>query len=258
MKYYIVDAFNDKVFKGNAAGVCLLEEPLEEGIMQNIASENNLAETAFLLKQGDIYSLRWFTPEHEIDLCGHATLASAYVLFRFMENGAEPLSFTTRSGILKVKKNGETLELDFPSRPPKEITVTDLMKKAVGGKVLEAYLARDLVLVLENEKQVEQTVLDLKLAAQIPDYYGIIITAKGEEADFVSRFFSPNAGMSEDPVTGSAHSTLIPFWSKRLNKKKMLAYQLSKRGGILHCQDKGERVGIAGTAVLYLTGEIHI
>ena len=258
MKYFIVDAFTDHHFSGNPAGICLLEEPIADEIMQNIASENNLAETAFILKQGDEYNLRWFTPEQEFDLCGHATLASAYVLFQFVDKNAEHLIFSTQSGILEVTRNGRLLEMDFPSRPPKQIQVIDLMADALGVPVMEAHLSRDMILVLQTEKDVYEAVPDLDIVSKIPDCVNLIITAQGKEADFVSRYFTPGISIPEDPVTGSAHSSLIPFWAKRLGKEKLTAHQLSKRGGILYCQDKGDRVKISGNAILYLAGEIYL
>ena len=258
MKYFIVDAFTDHHFSGNPAGICLLEEPIADEIMQNIASENNLAETAFILKQGDEYNLRWFTPEQEFDLCGHATLASAYVLFQFVDKNAEHLIFSTQSGILEVTRNGRLLEMDFPSRPPKQIQVIDLMADALGVPVMEAHLSRDMILVLQTEKDVYEAVPDLDIVSKIPDCVNLIITAQGKEADFVSRYFTPGISIPEDPVTGSAHSSLIPCWAKRLGKEKLTAHQLSKRGGILYCQDMGDRVKISGNTILYLAGEIYL
>ncbi|ACZ08214.1 Uncharacterized isomerase yddE [Sebaldella termitidis] len=258
MKYFIVDAFTDHHFSGNPAGVCLLEEPIADEIMQNIAAENNLAETAFILKQGNEYNLRWFTPEQEFDLCGHATLASAYVLFQFVDKKAEHLVFSTQSGILEVTRNDGLLEMDFPSRPPEQIEVTELMENALGVPIMEAHLSRDMILVLQTEKDVYEAVPDLDIVSKIPGCVNLIITAQGREADFVSRYFTPGISIPEDPVTGSAHSSLIPFWAKRLGKEKLTAHQLSKRGGILYCQDKGDRVKISGNAILYLAGEIYL
>ena len=258
MKYYIVDAFTDSNFSGNPAGVCLLETPIQDTLMQSIAAENNLAETAFLLKQDGEYSLRWFTPEQEFDLCGHATLASAYVLFRFVEKGTNHLRFVTQSGILEVTRNEELLEMDFPSRPPKEIPVIELMRQALDMPVLEAYLSRDMMLILPTEKHIAEASPDLNIVATIPGCTNLIITAQGERMDFVSRYFTPGISIPEDPVTGSAHSTLIPFWAGRLGKKKLTAHQLSKRGGVLYCRDCGDRVKISGNAVLYLAGDIYL
>lgn len=258
LRYYIVDAFADRRFSGNPAGVCLLEAPIADELMQNIATENNLAETAFLYKTGDEYSLRWFTPEIEMDLCGHATLASAYVLFQFVEKETDHLRFMTQSGLLEVTRNGDLLEMDFPARPPRKIPVIDLMEQALNMPVAEAYLSRDMILLLSSEKQVAEVSPDLALAAQIPDCVNFIVTAPGDQVDFVSRFFTPGISIPEDPVTGSAHSSLVPFWAQRLNKQQLTARQLSKRGGILYCLNKGERVQLAGKAILYLAGEIYV
>ena len=234
MKYYIVDAFTDKLFRGNPAGVCLLESELPDRVMQKIAYENNLAETAFLLKKEDTYSLRWFTPEAEMDLCGHATLS--------------------------VERADDLYTMNFPSRMPLETAANPLLEDALGCKVLGTYLSRDLLVLAESEKAVENLRVDVdKLAAISKDIsFAVIVTAKGSSCDFVSRFFAPNAGICEDPVTGSAHCTLIPFWSRRLGKNSMTAKQLSPRGGMLLCEDKGERVNISGKAVCYLEGDIML
>ena len=258
MKYYIVDAFTDTLFKGNQAGVCLLDEWLNTDVMQNIALENNLAETAFVVNRGDYYDLRWFTPEIEIDLCGHATLATAFVIVNFVDPTAEHMEFHTLSGILSVRKINDLYELDFPSRMPTEIEVIPIMEQAIGAPVQSAYMSRDMVLLLDSEQTVAELKPNLELVSKIPDCFALIVTAKGDTADFVSRFFAPNIGVPEDSVTGSAHSTLIPFWTERLGKDKMTARQLSKRGGTLYCENCGDRVKIAGHAVLYLEGEIRI
>lgn len=260
MQYFIVDAFTDKLFKGNPAGVCILDEWIDESIMQNIAFENNLAETAFIVKRKDYYDLRWFTPELEMDLCGHATLASAFIVDNFVEKYSAPLRFETISGALIVEKINDLYVMDFPARKPLPIEVNTLMEKAVNASVLEAHLSRDLLLVVEDEDTVRTLTPDIELLKTIPDVLGVIATAKGSTCDFVSRFFAPNvdANAPEDPVTGSAHCTLIPFWSERLHKNKMLARQLSKREGTLFCEDHGDRVKIAGKAVLYLQGEIIV
>ena len=256
MKYYIVDAFSDKLFHGNQAGVCLLDEWLKDEMMQNIAAENNLAETAFVVKREKYYDLRWFTPVTEIDLCGHATLASAFVIANHLDKGITVMDFHTKSGVLTVSVIGDMYEMDFPARKPEKLEVSPLMEQAAGVSVLEAYKSRDMLLLLDNEKQVENLQPDMKLVAQLPGCFALIVTAKGDNVDFVSRFFAPNAGIPEDPVTGSSHSTLIPFWAERLNKEKMTAKQLSKRGGTLYCTNCGERVKISGRATLYLQGEI--
>lgn len=258
MQYFIIDAFTDTLFKGNQAGVCILNEWPNEDIMQSIAAENNLAETAFVVKRDKEYGLRWFTPEVEIDLCGHATLASAFVVSNFVDGNAAIIKFNTRSGILSVKKTDDLYEMDFPSRKPRQVQITPLMEQAIGVPVLEAHLSRDLLVLIDSETQIKNLKPNLELIRQIPDCFALIVTARGDNVDFVSRFFAPNAGIPEDPVTGSSHSTLIPFWSERLSKDRMVAKQLSKRGGTLFCENCGDRVKIAGKATLYLQGEIRI
>lgn len=258
MKYYIVDAFSEKKFSGNQAGVCLLDKALDDQTMQHIAAENNLAETAFLLRNGDDFDLRWFTPEVEIDLCGHATLASAFIICNFVNPRMKTVHFNTLSGVLSVTKKDDLYEMDFPARKPERMEILPLMEQALGATVLEAHGSRDLLLLVENEEVVRTLTPSLELMGQISDYFAVTVTAKGNAVDFVSRFFAPNAGIPEDPVTGSSHSTLIPFWSERLGKTKMVAQQLSKRGGTLYCEACGDRVRIAGHATLYLTGEINI
>lgn len=258
MKYYVVDAFADQLFQGNPAGVCLVERPLEEAVMQSIAAENNLAETAFVQPEGDAFRLRWFTPELEVDLCGHATLASAFVIFNHVAKNLETVHFHTRSGLLSVVRKGDLYEMDFPSRQPQPVPVTPLMEQALGVPVLEAHLSRDLLLLVDAEVTVQALQPDLQLIRKIPDCFAVIVTAQGHKTDFVSRFFAPNAGVPEDPVTGSAHATLTPFWSARLNKTQLTARQLSKRGGNLYCEDCGKRIKISGRAALYLSAEIHI
>ncbi len=256
MKYYIVDAFTDKPFSGNPAGVCVLDDWPGEDVMQSIAAENNLAETAFVRSTCGGFDLRWFTPEVEIDLCGHATLATAFVLSTIIDPALVTMRFSTLSGILTVDKRGELFEMDFPSRMPVPVPLDSLMEQALGVPVAEAHMSRDLLLLVKDEETVKNLAPDLGLLARIPGCFAAIVTAKGADCDFVSRFFAPNAGIPEDPVTGSAHSTLIPFWAGRLNKKRLLARQLSKRGGTLFCEDCGDRVKISGHAVLYLSGEI--
>lgn len=260
MKYYVVDAFTDELFHGNPAGVCLLERPLPEETMLKIAFENNLAETAFLMKTGDAYLLRWFTPEVEIDLCGHATLASAFVLTHFVDPSQGELRFQTKSGLLTVRRDGETYQMNFPARMPKPVETDAALVRALGCRVLETHLARDLLVLVENEETVARLQVDIERLKQISREiaFAVAVTAQGETCDFVSRFFAPNAGIPEDPVTGSSHSSLIPFWSKRLGKTRMTARQLSKRGGTLFCEALGERVVIGGTARCYLQGEISL
>lgn len=257
MKYFIVDAFADKLFEGNQAGVCLLDEWIDDKTMQSIAAENNLAETAFIVKRKDYYDLRWFTPEMEIDLCGHATLASAFVIYNFVDNSEVRMDFHTMSGTLTAEKKGDLFEMNFPARTPRPIPVIPLMEQAIGIPVQGAYLSRDMLLLVDSEQQVKDLLPDLSLISKLPDCFALIVTAKGTTADFVSRFFAPNASIPEDPVTGSSHSTLIPFWAEKLKKDKMIAKQLSKRGGTLYCENINDRVIIAGRAVLYLQGDIR-
>jgi PhzF family phenazine biosynthesis protein len=266
MEYHVIDAFTDKLFSGNPAGVVLLEKWLADDVMQNIAAENNLSETAFLVKQGNtLYGLRWFTPALEVDLCGHATLASAFMLFDEREKDTRQLKFNTASGELTVTKDGDWLCLDFPARPAAECPIYPSIEKALGAEPLAVYKSRDFLVVVNDEDTLRGIKPDFVMFRQIKadagldsDMHGIIVTAPGDECDFVSRFFAPLVGIPEDPVTGSAHCTLIPFWSKRLGKKIMDARQLSARGGILRCEDCGERVKISGKAVRYLKGKIEL
>ena len=265
MKYYVVDVFTDKVFGGNPAGVCLLDEWQPDETLQNIAMENNLSETAFLVKRGGHYDLRWFTPVLEIDLCGHATMGSAFILFSFVETDANILEFHTQSGILTVRQEGDMLWMDFPSRPAVPVQQYKSIAKAFGIESFEMHKSADLLVVLDSEETLLRMQPDFEILkgakeeAEMPgDNFGIIITAPGNDCDFVSRFFAPNCGVDEDPVTGRAHCVLIPYWSKRLGKTSMTARQLSKRRGRIWCEDAGERVNIGGKAVLYMSGEIEL
>lgn len=260
MKYYVVDAFTDEVFHGNQAGVCLLENEISDEMMQNIASENNLPETAFLLKKNDIFYLRWFTPNVEIDLCGHATLATAYIIMTQVEPERTSISFQTMSGELTVEKQGDWFTMYFPTRAPKTVEMPVLLEKALGCKVLETTLSRDLVALVESEDVVKNLNPDIEMMRQISKdiAFAVVVTAKGESCDFVSRFFAPNAGITEDPVTGSSHCTLIPYWYEKLNKTEMQAKQLSKRGGILQCKYLGDKVSISGQAKIYMQGELLV
>ena len=253
------------MFSGNPAGVCVLDKWLDGYILQNIASENNLSETAFLVKQNGYYDLRWFTPAMEVDLCGHATLASAFVLFEEIEKDAYELKFKTMSGMVAVTRENDLLYLDFPARPVTACPLYHTFTKAFNVKPVAAYKAADFLILIDNEEILRNITPDFSILKQIRaeaeldnDSFGIIVTARGSNCDFVSRFFAPNAGVDEDPVTGRAHCSLIPFWSEKLNKKVMTAQQLSKRGGVVYCEDLGERVKIGGRAVGYLKGEIEI
>ena len=257
---YQVDAFTDRLFGGNPAAICPLETWLPDELMQKIAAENNLAETAFFVPDGDGFMLRWFTPELEIDLCGHATLASAHLLFTELGFAGDMITFKTKvAGELIVTKNNGVYTMDFPSRPPQNCEVPDILLEALGGDVSPSIIqkARDYFVVYEHEAAIINLKPDFRLMEKI-DVIGIIVTAPGEESDFVSRFFAPSCSVPEDPVTGSAHCTLIPYWAKRLGKNSMHAYQLSARKGELWCENNGDRVKISGQAVTFLRGEIYI
>ena len=255
--YFQVDAFATEAFRGNPAGVCPLEDWWPDAILQNIAAENNLSETAFFTRLNDGYHLRWFTPVMEVDLCGHATLASAHVLFSELGHSEPHLRFQTRSGWLAAERRGEIVELDFPSRPPTPCAAPDELVLGLGHKPAEVLKARDFFAVFDSEADVVALRPDMELLSQL-DCLGVIVTARGDTADFVSRFFAPRAGIPEDPVTGSAHCSLIPFWAERLGKSELFARQISKRGGELFCRHLGERVGIGGRAVIYSRGELEI
>jgi len=253
-----VDAFTGTVFGGNPAAICVLGGWLDDALMQSIAAENNLSETAFLVQGETGYEIRWFTPRSEIDLAGHPTLASAYVVFEILEPGCTEVRFDTRhSGQLAVHKKGTLLEMDFPSRPAKPCPTPEALVEGLGVSPSEVLRSRDYLVVLGSEEEVRSVRPDFQLLENL-DGFGIIITAPGEEVDFVSRFFAPGEGIPEDPVTGSAHATLIPYWSGRLGKRELHARQISARGGELFCAAKGDRVEIAGRAVLYLEGSVWL
>jgi PhzF family phenazine biosynthesis protein len=258
MKYYVIDAFAEKVFEGNPAGVCIMKDWIPDEIMQKIAIENNLSETAFAVKEEKKYRLRWFTPGGEINLCGHATLATAYVILNYIEKQVDTVQFDTMSGVLKVNKKGELYEMDFPSVPSEELPITEQMIDALGVRPVETYLNRDLVFVLESEEAVKNANPDFLKLEKIPEGLGVCITAKGSEYDFVSRGFFPKLKINEDPVTGSLHCSLIPFWSERLEKSELVAKQISSRGGTLYCKHEGKRVKMAGKAALYSIADLHI
>ena len=258
MKQYVVDAFTESVFHGNPAAVCVMDRWLPDDLMQQIAIENNLSETAFVVPEGDRYHIRWFTPGAEVDLCGHATLATSFVLTRFFDPQAEELVFTSLSGELRVRKADELLELDFPSRMPRPVPFTTQMRQLVHGLPAQAYVDRDLILVLEDEQSVRDYIPDYAAISALEGELGLFITAPSRTYDFVSRTFFPKLKINEDPVCGSAHCNLIPYWAKRLGKTKMTAYQASPRGGVLYCEDRGDRVRIGGHAVLYSEAEIRV
>lgn len=256
---YQVDAFAHKIFAGNPAAVCPLDYWLEDQLLQNIAMENNLSETAFFVSNGDSFELRWFTPTVEVDLCGHATLASAFVIFDILKLAKEQIKFISpRSGELFVSKENDLLSLNFPTDIIQSIEINEALEKCFRERPVSAFKGKtDILLVFENEKQIEEAVPNIEAICNIKAR-GIIITAKGSKVDFVSRFFGPAAGVNEDPVTGSAHTTLTPYWANVLNKSTLSAQQLSKRGGSLLCTLLGERVKISGTCKLYLEGKIYV
>ncbi|MBE0652108.1 MAG: PhzF family phenazine biosynthesis protein [Bacteroidales bacterium] len=259
IKLFQADAFTDKLFAGNPAGVCPLDEWLPENTMQSIAAENNVAETAFIVPKGDAYEIRWFTPAVEVALCGHATLATAYVLFNCLDYQKPEIVFhSLHSGVLRVTKKDETLFLDFPTDTLEKCDIPEQLVKGIGIVPHEMYKGKtDYIAVVSTEEEVRNLKLDFK-AINTLEARGLIVTAKGNEVDFVSRFFGPQVGIDEDPVTGSAHTSLTPIWSEKLGKKELTAKQLSKRGGSLICVYHGERVLIGGKAKLYFKGEVEL
>ncbi|RMG65245.1 MAG: PhzF family phenazine biosynthesis protein [Bacteroidetes bacterium] len=254
---YQVDAFTRQVFHGNPAAVCPLDEWLPDDRLQVIAAENNLAETAFLVPEGAGYRLRWFTPVLEIDLCGHATLAAAHVLYTELGYDAQRIRFFTRSGELPVVRDGDRYRMDFPARPPEPCPAPPLLIQALGRQPLWTGRSRDYLALLEDETTVRDLQPDLAAVARL-EAIGLIVTAPGNKVDFVSRFFAPQAGVPEDPVTGSAHSTLVPFWAERLQKNSLHARQISARGGELWTEALGERVFLSGEAVTVIRGTLFI
>jgi len=255
--YYQVDAFTNRVFSGNPAGVCLLADWLPEQLLQSIAAENNLSETAFVVQRESFSDLRWFTPNVEVDLCGHATLAAAHVLFRHLDCRAPSVSFQTRSGLLTVAQHQALLTLDFPARPAIACDPPRELIAGLGSPPITTAKSRDYLAVFDTANAVRKLKPDMTALMRL-DCLGVIATAPGEDCDFVSRFFAPRAGVPEDPVTGSAHCTLIPYWAKRLGRSQLRALQLSRRGGELFCKDRGERVSISGHAVTYSSGFLHV
>jgi PhzF family phenazine biosynthesis protein len=259
---YQVDAFTDRLFGGNPAAVCPLEEWLPGELMQAIAAENNLSETAFFAPRAgeDAYDLRWFTPEVEIDLCGHATLATAHVILERLRPELDELRFHSRSGPLKVVRRGEELELDFPAAPPVRVDTPGALVEALDAAPLQAWhseKAGKFLALMEDEKAVRALRPHWPAFEEL-DAMGVIATARGDEVDFVSRFFAPAVGIPEDPVTGAAHCVLTPYWASILGRDRLRARQISARGGSLTCELRGERVGLAGRAVIYLEGTIGV
>lgn len=263
---YQVDAFAEKLFGGNPAAICPLTEWLPDATMQAIAAENNLAETAFFVREPDAgnggadYLLRWFTPAVEVDLCGHATLAAAHIVFSQLQPGSERVRFrTVKAGILTVTREADRLTMDFPARPAAPVEAPPQLIKALGGKPRQVLKARDHMIVYDSAAEIAGLDPDLAELAKVEDCWAAIVTAPGEDAvDFVSRFFAPAKGVPEDPATGSSHCTLVPYWAGRLGKTDLEARQLSRRVGVLHCALVGERVRIGGRAVLYLEGQITV
>ena len=257
MRQYIVDAFTNKKFSGNPAAVCVMDEWPEETWMMQVAAENNLSETAFIVKEEAGYHLRWFTPGTEVELCGHATLASAFVILNYYEQDANQVKFNTLSGVLTVIRKGNLYEMDFPTYELKEVPVTDAMEAAFGSRPIKAVLGIDLVCIFDGEEIVrnmnpDQSLL-MKLEGRIQN-----VTAKGIDTDCVSRSFCPKLAVSEDPVCGSAHCQIADYWAKELKKDTIIAYQASKRGGTLHCHITGNgRIRISGEAVLFAISEIQ-
>lgn len=254
---YQVDAFAKKSFEGNPAAICPLQDWLSDDVLISIAAENNLSETAFFVETNNSFHIRWFTPTVEVDLCGHATLAAAFVIFNELNYKKDKIIFESKSGQLTVERNDSQLVMDFPAQPPVSCNLPAEIEKAFTVKPTSALKAEDYIIVVENEDDVLKANPELSLLKDI-DLRGVIITARSSEYDFVSRFFAPKCGIDEDPVTGSAHTQLVPYWAQQLNKNKLHAKQLSSRGGELFCENLGERVSISGYATQYMKGEIKI
>lgn len=255
MKQYIVDAFTDKIFSGNPAAVCVLDSFPSEEIMQSIAAENNLSETAFAVKENDRYHIRWFTPKSEIDFCGHATLATAFVLFNFYERDTGALNFYGQIGEFTVHKSEELIRMEFPAYKLEHIEITDTMIEALGTIPLAAYKDRDILFILRDEDKVRDLQPDMELIFKL-DGACVAVTAKATEYDCVSRVFAPKYGINEDPVTGSTHCMIAPYWCKRLNKTNITAFQASHRTGILYGECADDKVIISGKAVLFSINDI--
>lgn len=256
MNIYQVDAFNNEIFKGNPAAVCPLTNWISEELMQKIAEENNLSETVFFVKNNHYFDIRWFTPTCEIDLCGHATLAAAHIIFTELNYSEKVLEFNSKSGKLTVEKNKDWYTLNFPSEEIHEIETPSILEKALNVSILKTYKGKwKLLVALKNEVDVANLAPNFSLVSKL-ESNGIIVTSKGTKVDFVSRFFAPKLNINEDPVTGSAHTLLIPFWAKKLNKTNLNAMQLSKRIGILKCTYLKDRVEMSGQATTYLKGKL--
>jgi len=257
IKQYQVDAFASRVFEGNPAAVCPLDAWLPDELMQAIAGENNLSETAFFVPEGDGFRLRWFTPVAEVDLCGHATLASAHVILNILGHKSDRVEFETRSGLLSVERDGEMLAMDFPAQPPQPCETPRELIVGLGAEPVEVLAAADYIAVFDNEDAVLALAPDFDILHELV-LRGVCVTAPGKRVDFVSRFFAPKLGIPEDPVTGSAHCELAPYWSSRLDKDELTARQVSKRGGDVRCRLMGDRVLLSGQAMTFMVGEIDI
>ena len=257
LSIFQIDAFTSKVFSGNPAAVCPMEKWLEDSLLQSIAQENNLSETAFFVSEEKSYHIRWFTPVAEVDLCGHATLATAFLIFEHLEKASNKILFSSRSGDLTVYKDKDLLSMDFPSQPPLPCSVAVEIIKGLGQEPVEVLESEDYMAVFEKEEDILSLDPDFESLKKL-GLRGVIATAPGREVDFVSRFFAPKFGINEDPVTGSAHCELMPFWANKLGKNRLFARQLSKRGGELVCELRDDRVFIYGKAVKYLEGRINL
>ncbi len=258
LRIFQIDAFTDAVFGGNPAAVCPLESWLDDVTLQAIANENNLSETAFFVPSNGAYALRWFTPLAEVDLCGHATLASAYVVFRHMQPDADSVAFETKSGRLEVTRGDDALTMDFPALTAHPVESPAHLAEGLGAEPEAVFADMDYLALFKTEAEVRALQPDMTVLARLDERRGIIVTAPGESADFVSRFFCPRLGVPEDPVTGSAHCMLAPFWAERLSKATLNAHQVSTRGGAVQCTVAGDRVRLAGRAVQYLEGTIAV
>ncbi len=254
---YQIDAFTSRVFSGNPAAVCPLEEWLEDTILQAIAQENNLSETAFFIRLKNGYHIRWFTPVAEVDLCGHATLGAAYVIFNYLEPSNTGVTFRSKSGRLTVTEDDGLISMDFPSQPPVPCEAPQSLLHGLRREPLDVLRSEDYVVVFSTEEEIRELQPDMEMLREL-DMRGVAVTAEGEEVDFVSRFFAPKLGVDEDPVTGSSHCALTPYWASKLNRKNLIAHQLSRRGGELFCRDCDDRVVISGRAALYMKGNITL
>jgi predicted PhzF superfamily epimerase YddE/YHI9 len=257
IRQYQVDAFTSRLFGGNPAAVCPLDQWLEDQTLQAIAAENNLPETAFFVGGKGGYDLRWFTPTVEVPLCGHATLASAFVIFRHLDPSLQAVSFRSKSGELRVTRSGDLLTLDFPSWTPARCEAPEALVSGLGRPPREVWATEDYLAVYDTEDEVRALAPAMDALARL-DRFAVIASAPGRGCDFVSRFFAPRQGIPEDPVTGRAHCTLVPFWARRLGKPRLHALQVSRRGGELFCEDRGDRVAIGGRAVQFLEGTIEV